>query len=149
MHLQTKGLSNSAPAKLQCVNGFYRAAIVVALSCLMSLSCSNAAIAEDSLELRPTPEAVTAPLPGAAPVVVQPQQKPSNMQRLLFPVNHPIAATEKLIFPVQHPIKATLCLFNGFCRVGKWSEQKGLTAGLSLVGALGNVATPAMIGVLK
>lgn len=109
---------------------------------------SQPSIAEDKVELRPVPE--------QAPAVVQPAVANPNKagkhpiaSRLVAPVLHPVSVASKLTFPVRHPVKASAGAFNRFCAIGKWSESKGLTAALTLCGALGNVATPAVVGVFR
>lgn len=115
---------------------------------LAQLMISQPSIAEDKVELRPVPE--------QAPAVVQPAAKPiANkrnhpiLSRIGYPVAHPARAIAKASFPIRHPVAASARAFDRFCAVGKWSEKKGLTAALTLCGAIGNVATPAVVGVFR
>ena len=115
---------------------------------LAQLVISQPSIAEDKVELRPAPE--------QAPAVVQPAAKPAAnkkghpiLSRVGYPLAHPARALAKASFPVRHPVAATARAFDRFCAVGKWSEKKGLTAALTLCGAIGNVATPAVVGVFR
>ena len=49
----------------------------------------------------------------------------------------------RVVYLLSAPVRWA---FNGFCRLGRWSERTGLTGGLNMVGAAGAIATPFVCG---
>lgn len=150
------------PDKFRSVSGFSQTPKMTLMAGLLlaQLIISQPSIAEDKVELRPVPEdapIVVAPAPGKAqtapiqlPVInPQPESEHPIMDKLIFPVKHPVQFMQNTGEMVIHPLATTVLAFDTFCTVGKWAEKKGLTAGLSLCGAAGSTVTPLIVGFFR
>ena len=93
-------------------------------------------------------------LPVVAPVASTVPTKEGLLKKVK---NHTIGAVKKTGHVCKLTVKTTVHFvtetpkehFDEFCRVGKWGEKSGFTAGCQMLGAIGGTATPFVLGAFR